>query len=90
MADITREEMDAKLAKAAADTELSMAEYRSDIRQIRDYMQRNDSQLKSLHTTIIVTAIGTLIGLAGIIVAMQANMISSFQSGVTAAMSSSK
>jgi ATP-dependent protease HslVU (ClpYQ) peptidase subunit len=94
MADLTREEVDAKLAVAEARAETRFVELSAKIDRINDAINRlavdgakNNADIKSdnkfTRSAIIVAVVGSIIaGLAALWVT-QSNMLSSFQLGIS-------
>lgn len=97
MADMTREEIDAKIgqANAATDTKFALMNGKLDqmvteMTNLRGEMTLTRADVKGLRTTIITTGItsgfavlGLMLAVFAVVLAVQANMLSAFQAGRT-------
>ncbi len=88
MVDITREEIDAKIETKfvglAGQIEMLTAEMRSEFRHQREDTALLRAEMQGMKTTILVTVVGSVLAVLGIMLAGQSNLLSAFQAGIAA------
>ena len=90
MAEQTREEIDAKIVAAESRIETKIVEISGEIKlmsagvnSMSEKVAESSREQRSTRTTIIVTAIAVVIGLAAAIWQMQTGLLDAFQTGLT-------
>lgn len=94
MAEMTREEADAKIGQTEARLEARVAEVRGDIKVISHKIDTLVSEVsasrvdtrdqnRSTRTTVIITAIAAVIGLWAAMMQLQSGLMDAFQTGLS-------